>query len=597
MYAPLINIKIDVKNYELGILDFLMLYEDKLSNAKRRRLDLMLGAGMFFLLFWALGYRGLWAAEGRWAQITKEMLLTGDFFHPTIGGIEYFDKPLLTYWLIAIVSFVTRSMSEWTVRIPSAIAGVVSIWATKNLASRLWSKKVGYIAAWMLLTTYGVLFWSRTGTAETENLAAIILAVAWYWARRDKPNFNTFVVFYLIIFLGAMTKGLATVVIPPIVVFPDLLRDKRWKALFTPSHFLALAVGIGVYFFPSIYSSVDKPDTYESSSLGLVFRENVIRYFKPFDHKGPVYQYLYSIPALMFPWAPLVVAAVLGMGKSYKSQNDNTKWLLKAMALIFVFFTLSGSRRSYYILPILPFCAILIAIFLTDISNKKTEFFRRWGIDIQNGLLFVLVIGDLLAPVVLIALKPKIGYSFGMGFHIATFIIGATALALMFFSNKYLCKKGIESKDERTVIINIIIAVVVLGGYYCIQEPIMDSSRTHRRFALQMKAKVADIEPENIGMLHRNASKMLFYLDKYPHITIIRGDQQLRDFLDSGTAKILMSQKKDMVHYTNEFLQTEPDMEEAANAWEGEPSKERKWVVWSLNKPKENGVLGQETDK
>ena len=577
-----------------------MLQENKLSPAKTRWFDFALLAGIFFLLFWALGSRGLWAAEGRWAQITREMLLTGDFFHPTMAGLPYFDKPLLTYWFIAIVSFITRNLDEWTLRIPSAIAGLLSIWATKNLATRLWSKKVGYLAAWMLLTTYGCLFWSRTGTAETENLAAIILAVAWYWARRDKPNFNTFVVFYLIIFLGAMTKGLATVVIPPIVIFPDLLREKRWRALLKPSHFLALAVGIGVYFFPSIYSSVDKPDTYESSSLGLVFRENVIRYFKPFDHKGPVYQYLYSIPVLMFPWAPLVVAAVLGMGKTYKSQNDNTKWLLKAMALIFIFFTLSGSRRGYYILPILPFCAILIAIFLTDISNKKTEFFRRWGIDIQNGLLFVLVIADLIAPIVLIILKPKLGYSFPPALNIATFAIGITALALMFMSNKYLRRKGIESKDERNILTNIIIATVILGGYYCIQEPIMDSSRTHRPFAMQMKSNTADFEPESIGMLHRNAPKMLFYLDKDRPVTIIHGDQQLRDFLDSETAQILIAQKKDLVHFDlkiSEYLQREPDMEEGANPWESDSSKERKWVVWLLNKPAENETLKAESEK
>lgn len=574
-----------------------MLENDNLSLAKTRWLDFALFAGAFFLLFWALGYRGLWAAEGRWALITKEMLLTGNFFHPTMAGLPYFDKPLLTYWFIAIVSFITRNLNEWTVRLPSAIAGLLSIWATKNLASRLWSKKVGYLAAWMLLTTYGCLFWSRTGTAETENLAAIILAVAWYWARRDKPNFNTFVVFYLIIFLGAMTKGLATVVIPPMIVFLDLLREKRWRALLKPSHFLALAIGISVYAAPSIYSSMNRPDSYQSSSMALVFRENVIRYFKPFDHKGPIYQYLYSIPALMFPWAPLSVAAVIGMSKAWKSHNENTKWLLKAIALIFIFFTLSGSRRSYYILPILPFFAILIAIFLTDISNKKTASFRRWGIDIQNGLLFVLVIADLVAPIVLIALKSKLGYSFPPAFHIATFGIGITAMALMFMSNKYLRRKGIEAKDERTILTNILIATVLLGGYYCIQEPIMDSSRTHRSFAMEMKEKTADFEPESIGMLHRNAPKMLFYLDKDRPITIIQGDQQLRDFLDSETAQILIAQKKDLAFYKNEFLQKEPDMEEGANPWESESSKERKWIVWSLNKPAETNTLKLEADE
>jgi len=58
------------------------------------------------------------------------MFLTGDFFHPTIGGEPYFDKPLLTYWLIVGFSALTGALNEWVVRLPSAIFGLISIWAT-----------------------------------------------------------------------------------------------------------------------------------------------------------------------------------------------------------------------------------------------------------------------------------------------------------------------------------------------------------------------------------------------------------------------------------------------------------------------------------
>ena len=74
--------------------------------------DLLFGACAVVLLFWALGECSLWAAEDRWAEITREMLLNGDFFHPTINGEPYFDKPLLTYWLIVLVSLVTGQLNE-----------------------------------------------------------------------------------------------------------------------------------------------------------------------------------------------------------------------------------------------------------------------------------------------------------------------------------------------------------------------------------------------------------------------------------------------------------------------------------------------------
>lgn len=154
-----------------------------------RQTPLVFWAATAFLLFWALGIRGLWGPEGRWAEITREMLLTRDFFHPAINGNPYFDKPLLTYWLVAMASAGIGRLNEWAVRIPSAVSALLGLWATVYLGRRLWSEEVGRAAGWMLLTTYGLLFWGRVGTADMENLAAIVLAVAWYWKRRDRMNF------------------------------------------------------------------------------------------------------------------------------------------------------------------------------------------------------------------------------------------------------------------------------------------------------------------------------------------------------------------------------------------------------------------------
>jgi len=142
------------------------------------------------------------------------------------------------------------------------------------------------------LTSYGVLFWSRTAAADTENLATIILCILWYWVRRDRPNFKTFLIFYLIAFLGALIKGLTAVVVPIVAILPDLVMEKRWKAIFHPSHFLALAVALSVYLAPFIYASLSCPQDYQSSGLFLVFQENIQRYFLPIDHKEPFYIYL-----------------------------------------------------------------------------------------------------------------------------------------------------------------------------------------------------------------------------------------------------------------------------------------------------------------
>ena len=62
---------------------------------------LLLAASLFFI---KLGDRSLFGSEGRWSEVTREMRLTENYFWPTINGRVYYDKPLLSYWLITAVA-------------------------------------------------------------------------------------------------------------------------------------------------------------------------------------------------------------------------------------------------------------------------------------------------------------------------------------------------------------------------------------------------------------------------------------------------------------------------------------------------------------
>src|SRR4051812_48276068 len=74
------------------------------------------------MLIIMLGGRELWTQEARWANITWQMLYSGDYLHPYLAGAEYYDKPLLSYWLIIVFSKLTGSLTAWSLRIPSALA-------------------------------------------------------------------------------------------------------------------------------------------------------------------------------------------------------------------------------------------------------------------------------------------------------------------------------------------------------------------------------------------------------------------------------------------------------------------------------------------
>ncbi|MBR4664305.1 MAG: glycosyltransferase family 39 protein, partial [Lentisphaeria bacterium] len=104
------------------------------------------------LLFLNLGTDGLRGSEGRWADVVRLMILNGDYLHPMINYEAYFDKPLVSYWIIAGFSLVSGGVTELMIRLPSAAAGLITLWSTRLIASRFAGRTTGISAGWILLT-------------------------------------------------------------------------------------------------------------------------------------------------------------------------------------------------------------------------------------------------------------------------------------------------------------------------------------------------------------------------------------------------------------------------------------------------------------
>lgn len=493
----------------------------------------VLGLTTFFLVLWSLGYRQLWTAEGRWAEVTREMLLSGDFFHPNINGQPYFDKPLLTYWLVAATSFITGHLDEWAVRIPSALSLIVSVGTTVWLGQKLWSQKIGLIAGWFLLSTYSVLFWARTGTADLENLAAILLAISWYWAWRDHPRFWSYLGFYLIIFIGAHLKGLTAVVVPLIAVIPDVLTEKRWRNYLQPAHFLAVGLAGLIYLSPFLYASMTRPD-YHSSGLALVFQENIQRFFNPIDHVQPFYIYFYKLPILMLPWVPLFFGALLATFPRWKQLDANTRWLIKAVAMIFLFFSASGSRRSYYILPIVPFCTLWMALYVGNaggyeplFKNTAGRFLRRF----QLLFIYLLAFIELISPFFWPLVAAKTGFEAPFSLKLAAAVTGIVTLCVLVADWKrpeFLPRLTGTSSSIGGLLVA---TSVILAGYFCWQTVPLETYRTERSFALQLKNNLGDLPPERLVFYRKIEPNVLFYLDLPRPTILIENPEAAQDFI------------------------------------------------------------------
>lgn len=326
-----------------------------------------------FLLFSFLGTREIWTQEHRWADIVLGMFYRHDFLHPYLGNHSYYDKPLLSYWLIALTAQIINTVNTWALRLPSAIAGLLAVWLIYRLGTKLKNRELGLLAGWMLITTYYFIFWARVSSADMLNFTGSLAAITWYVEKRERGNFFVYTVFFGIIALTSLCKGLIGAVVPLLAVLTDIGLRKSLKLYLCRYLFLALIPAAILYVLPFWVSQYFGGTSYGQSGLYLVYKENILRYFRPFDHKGPIYTYFIYLPIYLLPWTIFLIPAGLALPKTWKERTLNSKWIVWSLLLLFLFFSCSGSRRSYYVLPMLPFGILFISDWILSLTLSTTQ--------------------------------------------------------------------------------------------------------------------------------------------------------------------------------------------------------------------------------
>ena len=324
-----------------------------------------------FLFFFGLGARDFWApVEPRYGEIVRLMFAKDQWIVPTINGALYTDKPMLFFWLALLGSKIFGAVNEWTVRLPAALGGVAFVLGTYLLGRDFFTRRAGWIAGAVLATSMRVLWEARWAHVDMPFCAAFVFAV-YFIARALFQKGGPYEILwaYPLMALAVLTKGLIGVVLPGLLFVALMLARGDWRLVFRLKfHWgapLFLLVAAPWFFLVARAT--------EGRWLAdFIYIHHIQRYIAGAGHRQPVYYYLTTLPADFLPWTIFLIPA-LAAYRPYRRHwaDPTTQFFLLWFVSIFLFFTLSNTKRDLYLLPLLPTVALFMGKFFDDLVSGK----------------------------------------------------------------------------------------------------------------------------------------------------------------------------------------------------------------------------------
>ncbi|MCX8038080.1 MAG: glycosyltransferase family 39 protein [Candidatus Sumerlaeia bacterium] len=319
--------------------------------------------------------------ETRYAEITREMIESGDWIVPHLNYVPYFMKPPLVYWLAAL-SVQVLGFHYWVMRLAPMLAAILGILVTYEMGAALGSRRSGLAAAAILLTTG--LYYSMGVFFLTDMIFSAFLFGAWwaFWRYYQGGGQGAawMVLFWLCGSLACFTKGPLG---PALLVFTiGLFLLLRRDLLFL----LKMKLGIGI----AIFIFINAP------WMILIYRRDprFLEFFylqvnaagvrgAALQHPEPFYYYFYVLPFMMFPWTIPAVIALVGSVRRFavlawravrrKTAIEplNDAWLDSLFVGGFVLLSIPSAKLSTYILPVFMSAALLTARYLMQLDRRS----------------------------------------------------------------------------------------------------------------------------------------------------------------------------------------------------------------------------------
>jgi len=311
--------------------------------------------------------------EGRYAEIPREMFVSGDWTTPRLNELKYFEKPPLQYWATA-TAYTLFGDHQWTSRLWTGLTGFLGILLVWFAGTRLFGREAAGYAALLLGSSLLYVLMGHVNTLDmgvTFFITLGILALALAQNETDTSyRRNWMLLAWAGMALAVLSKGLMGIILPGTAVILYALVQRDFSVL-KRMYWLP---GLAVFFViaaPWFYLVMQaNPEFFER----FFIYEHYTRFTtKDLGRYQPWYYFVPILLAGMLPWTVLMFNSAWRAARSMSLPNGvfhTERFLLIWAVFIYVFFSISGSKLPSYLLPMFPVLALLMGKRLVEMRER-----------------------------------------------------------------------------------------------------------------------------------------------------------------------------------------------------------------------------------